>query len=78
MAMQNKGINQMTSVLGILILIIGLGTLIAGIVIFFGENEYIVPASGRSLRLPCSFLFWFLALIFWAMAVKIEDDDTII
>jgi len=32
MAMQNKGINQMTSVLGILILIIGLGTLIAGIV----------------------------------------------
>ena len=53
-------------------------TLIAGIVIFFGENEYIVPASGRSLRLPCSFLFWLLALIFWAMAVKIEDDDTII
>ena len=53
-------------------------TLIAGIVIFFGENEYIVPASGRSLRLPCSFLFWFLALNFWAMAVKIEDDDTII
>ncbi len=53
-------------------------TLIAGIVIFFGENEYIVPASGRSLRLPCSFLFWFLALIFWAMAVKIEDDDNII
>jgi len=32
MAMQNKGINQMTSVLGILILIIGLGTLIAGVV----------------------------------------------
>ena len=53
-------------------------TLFAGIVIFFGENEYLVPASGRSLRLPCSFLFWFLALIFWAMAVKVEDDDTII
>lgn len=32
LAMQNKGINQMTSVLGILILIIGMGTLIAGIV----------------------------------------------
>ena len=32
MAMQNKGINQMTSVLGILILIIGSGTLLAGIV----------------------------------------------
>ena len=32
MAMQNKGITQMTSVLGILILIIGMGTLIAGIV----------------------------------------------
>ena len=32
MATQNKGINQMTSVLGVLILIIGMGTLIAGIV----------------------------------------------
>jgi putative ABC transport system permease protein len=32
MAMQNKAINQMTSVLGILILIIGMGTLIAGVV----------------------------------------------
>jgi putative ABC transport system permease protein len=32
MAMQNKGITQMTSVLGIIILIIGMGTLIAGIV----------------------------------------------
>ena len=32
MAMQNKGINQMTYVLGILILIIGMGTLIAGVV----------------------------------------------
>ncbi len=53
-------------------------SVIAGILIFFGEEEYIVPASGRSLRLPCSFLFWMLALIFWAMAVKIEDDDTII
>ena len=51
---------------------------LAGIAIFFGEDEYIVPASGRSLRIHCSFLFWFLALIFWAMAVKIEDDDTII
>ena len=46
--------------------------------LFFGDEEYIVPASGRSLRLPCSFLFWFLALIFWAMAVKVEDDDSII
>ena len=53
-------------------------SVIAGILIFFGEEEYIVPASGRSLRLPCTFLFWMLALIFWAMAVKIEDDDTII
>ena len=30
--MQNKGINQMTSVLGVLILVIGMGTLIAGVV----------------------------------------------
>ena len=53
-------------------------SVLAGIAIFFGEDEYIVPASGRSLRLPCSFLFWFLALIFWTMAVKVEDDDSII
>tara|TARA_B100000959_G_scaffold211638_1_gene222451 strand:- start:1589 stop:1792 length:204 start_codon:yes stop_codon:yes gene_type:complete len=53
-------------------------SILAGIAIFFGEDQYIVPASGRSLRLPCSFLFWFFALIFWAMAVKIEDDDTVI
>ena len=31
-AMQNKGIKQMTSVLGVLILIIGMGTLIAGVI----------------------------------------------
>ncbi|MFL2944331.1 MAG: hypothetical protein ACJZ2J_03240 [Candidatus Poseidoniales archaeon] len=53
-------------------------TLLAGLVIFFGENEFIIHTSGRSLRLSCSFLLWFLALIFWAMAVKIEDDDNII
>ena len=53
-------------------------TLFAGCVIFFGENEFIIPTSGRSLRLSCSFLLWFLALIFWAMTVKIEDDDSII
>jgi len=63
---------------GIVSYILSAFSVIAGIAIFFGEEEYIVPASGRSLRLPCSFLFWMLALIFWAMAVKIEDDDTII
>jgi len=63
---------------GLVSYILSAFSVIVGILIFFGEEEYIVPASGRSLRLPCSFLFWMLALIFWAMAVKIEDDDTII
>ena len=48
---------------------------IAGILILWGDENYIVPASGRSLRLPCSFLFWILAAIFWAMAVVIDDDE---
>ena len=47
----------------------------AGIVIMWGSQDYIVPASGRSLRIPCSFLFWVLAVVFYAMAVVIEDDD---
>ena len=63
---------------GVVSYVLSAFSVIAGILIFFGEEEYIVPASGRSLRLPCSFLFWMLALILWAMAVKIEDDDTII
>jgi hypothetical protein len=48
---------------------------VAGGVILWGNEEYIVPASGRSLQLPCSFLFWVLAVVFWAMAVVIEDDE---
>ena len=47
----------------------------AGAIIMWGNEDYIVPLSGRSLRIPCSFLFWVLAVIFWAMAVVIEDDD---
>ena len=47
----------------------------AGIMIMWGSEDYIVPASGRSLRIPCSFLFWVLAVVFYAMAVVIEDDD---
>ena len=47
----------------------------AGIFIMWGSQDYIVPASGRSLRIPCSFLFWVLAVVFYAMAVVIEDDD---
>ena len=46
-----------------------------GIMIMWGSEDYIVPASGRSLRIPCSFLFWVLAVVFYAMAVVIEDDD---
>ena len=47
----------------------------AGIMIMWGSEDYIVPASGRSLRIPCSFLFWILAVTFYAMAVVIEDED---
>ena len=63
---------------GLVSYIISAFSVLAGIAIFFGDEEYIVPASGRSRRLPCSFLFWVVALIFWAMAVKVEDDDSII
>ena len=48
---------------------------IAGVLIMWGDDDYIVPLSGRSLRLPCSFLFWVLATVFWAMAVVIEDEE---
>ena len=47
----------------------------AGIMIMWGSEDYIIPASGRSLRIPCSFLFWVLAVVFYAMAVVIEDDE---
>ena len=49
--------------------------MVAGILIMWGDEDYIVPASGRSLRLPCAFLFWVLAAVFWAMAVVIEDEE---
>ena len=42
---------------GLVSYIISAFSVLAGIAIFFGDEEYIVPASGRSLRLPCSFLF---------------------
>ena len=48
---------------------------IAGILILWSDENYIVPVSGRSLRLPCSFLFWILAAVFWAMAVVIDDEE---
>ena len=47
----------------------------AGIMIMWGSEDYIIPASGRSLRIPCSFLFWVLAVVFYAMAVVIEDEN---
>ena len=48
---------------------------ISGFLIMWGQEEYIVPASGRSLRIPCAFLLWILAVIFWGMAVVIDDED---
>ena len=54
---------------------LALTCVVAGGVILWGNEEYIVPASGRSLQLPCSFLSWVLAVVFWAMAVVIEDDE---
>ena len=55
--------------------VLALVCVFAGIAIMWGSQDYIVPASGRSLRIPCSFLFWVLAVVFYAMAVVIEDDD---
>ena len=55
--------------------VLALVCVFAGIVIMWGSQDYIVPASDRSLRIPCSFLFWVLAVVFYAMAVVIEDDD---
>ena len=55
--------------------VLALVCVFAGIVIMWGSQDYIVPASGRSLRIPCSFLFWVLAVVFYAMAVVIEDVD---
>tara|TARA_B100000963_G_C22603833_1_gene661497 strand:- start:523 stop:1755 length:1233 start_codon:yes stop_codon:yes gene_type:complete len=49
MAMQNKGINQMTSVLGILILIIGFGTLIAGVVGISNIMIFIVKERAKEI-----------------------------
>ena len=54
---------------------LALTCVIVGGIILWGHENFIVPASGRSLRLPCSFLFWVLAVVFWAMAVVIEDDE---
>ena len=44
----------------------GLGAAV-GLLLLFGEREYIVPASGQSLSLPCAFAFWTLAVIFLAV-----------
>ena len=54
---------------------LALTCVIVGGIILWGNENFIVPASGRSLRLPCSFLFWDIAVVFWAMAVEIEDDE---
>ena len=48
-AMQNKGINQMTSVLGILILIIGMGTLIAGVIGISNIMIFIVKERAKEI-----------------------------
>lgn len=54
---------------------LALTCVVVGGIILWGNEAYIDPASGRSLRLPCSFFFWVLAVVFWAMAVVIEDDE---
>ncbi|MEC9336793.1 MAG: hypothetical protein VX686_02955 [Candidatus Thermoplasmatota archaeon] len=51
----------------------GLGVVV-GMLLFISEQEYIIPASGQSLSLPCAFAFWTLAVIFWAVAH--DENDT--
>ncbi len=51
----------------------GLGAAV-GLFLLLSEREYIVPASGQSLSLPCAFAFWTLAVIFWAVAH--DENDT--
>ena len=51
----------------------GLGAAV-GLFLLLREREYIVPASGQSLSLPCAFAFWTLAVIFWA--VTHDENDT--
>ena len=51
----------------------GLGAAV-GLFLLLSEREYIVPASGQSLSLPCAFAFWTLAVIFWA--VSNDENDT--
>jgi hypothetical protein len=36
---------------------LALTCVVVGGIILWGNEAYIVPASGRSLRLPCSFFF---------------------
>ena len=38
---------------------LALTCVVVGGIILWGNEAYIVPASGRSLRLPCSFFFGF-------------------
>lgn len=52
-----------------------LACLLAGLVLATGSNEYIVPASGRSLATPCAFVFWMLAIIFWVLGTR-SDNHT--
>jgi hypothetical protein len=48
--------------------------LLAGVVLAIGSNEYIVPASGRSLATPCAFVFWMLAIVFWVLGTRSENN----
>jgi len=48
--------------------------LLAGVVLAIGSNEYIVPASGRSLATPCVFVFWMLAIVFWVLGTRSENN----
>ena len=47
--------------------VLALLSAVAGLLLFFSGQEYVVPASGQSLSLPCAFAFWTLAVIFWAV-----------
>jgi hypothetical protein len=55
--------------------LLAFAAIVTGALLMWGKNDLIIPASGTSLRLPCSFFLWVLAVVFWSMATSADDED---